>query len=170
MRRIALGLLAGVLVAGMIAAPVAARRAGPSIVDTAVAANSDPSSPLYQQLDTLISLVTTYGLAGTLDGNRQFTVFAPTDAAFAELFAQVDPSTLTAEQIRSVLKYHVLPGRKDSGAVVSSDTLKTLNGQRLDVTVNADGAFVNQAEITVVDIRTSNGIIHVIDAVLVPNL
>src|SRR5688572_2136848 len=94
MRRIALGLLAGVLVAGMIAAPVAARRAGPSIVDTAVAANSDPSSPLYQQLDTLISLVTNYGLAGTLDGNRQFTVFAPTDAAFAELFAQVDPSTL----------------------------------------------------------------------------
>jgi len=170
MRRIALGLLAGVLVAGMIAAPVAARRAGPSIVDTAVAANSDPSSPLYQQLDTLISLVTTYGLAGTLDGNRQFTVFAPTDAAFAELFAQVDPSTLTAEQIRSVLKYHVLPGRKDSGAVVSSDTLKTLNGQRLDVTVNANGAFVNQAEITVLDIRTSNGIIHVIDAVLVPEL
>jgi uncharacterized surface protein with fasciclin (FAS1) repeats len=170
MRRIALGLLAGVLVAGMIAAPVAARRAGPSIVDTAVAANSDPASPLYQQLDTLISLVTTYGLAGTLDGNRQFTVFAPTDAAFAELFAQVDPSTLTAEQIRSVLKYHVLPGRKDSGAVVASDTLKTLNGQRLDVTVNADGAFVNQAEITVVDIRTSNGIIHVIDAVLVPQL
>ena len=170
MRRIALGLLAGVLVAGMIAAPVAARRAGPSIVDTAVAANGDPSSRLYQQLDTLISLVTTYGLAGTLDGDRQFTVFAPTDAAFDALFAQVDPSTLTEAQIRSILKYHVLPGRKDSGAVVASDTLKTLNGQRLDVTVNANGVFVNQAEVTVVDIRTSNGIIHVIDAVLVPKL
>lgn len=170
MRRIALGLLAGILVAGMIAAPVAARRAGPTIVETAVAANTDPSSPLYRQLDTLISLVTTYGLADTLNGNRQFTVFAPTDAAFAELFAVVDPSTLTADQIRSVLLYHVLPGRKDSGAVVSSDSLKTMNGQRLDVTVNADGVFVNQAEVIAVDVKTSNGIIHVIDAVLVPAL
>jgi uncharacterized surface protein with fasciclin (FAS1) repeats len=168
MRRIALGLLAGVLVAGMIAAPVAARRSGPTIVGTAVAANTDPESPLYQQLDTLISLVSNYGLAGVLDGNRQYTVFAPTDAAFAELFAAVDPATLTEEQIRSVLLYHVLTGRKDSGAVVESDTLKTLNGQRLDVTVNADGVFVNQAEITVVDIQTSNGIIHVVGGVLLP--
>lgn len=170
MRRIALSLLAGILVAGLVAAPALARRPGPTIVETAVAANTDSSSPLYQQLDTLIGLASAYDLVPTLNGNRQFTLFAPTDAAFDALFAQVDPATLTADQIRSVLLYHVLPGRKDSGAVVSSDTLKTMNGQRLDVTVNAQGVFVNQAKVTVVDIKTSNGIIHVIDAVLVPAL
>lgn len=166
MRRLTLSLLAGALILGVVAAPVSARRAGPSIVDTAVAANT--SGPLAGQFDTLISLVTTYGLAGTLDGNRQFTVFAPTDAAFDKLFAVVDPSTLSADQIVSILKYHVAPGRKASGAVLASDEIKTLNGGYLTPSIRGGAPYVNDSKIIAADIRTSNGIIHVIDAVLLP--
>lgn len=166
MRRLALALLAGSLVAGMIAAPVAARRAGPTIVETAVAANA--SGPFAGQFDTLISLVTTYGLADTLSGNRQFTVFAPTDAAFDALFAVVNPATLTADQIRSILLYHVVPGRKDSGDVLAADSLKTLNGARITPSVVGGTAYVDDAPILAVDIQTSNGIIHVIGGVLLP--
>jgi uncharacterized surface protein with fasciclin (FAS1) repeats len=166
MRRIVLSLLAGALILGVVAAPVSARRAGPTIVETAVAANA--SGPLAGQFDTLISLVTTYGLADTLNGNRQFTVFAPTDAAFDKLFAVVDPSTLTAKQIVGILKYHVAPGRKLSGAVLAADSIKTLNGGSLTPSVQGGAAYVNDAKIIAADIRTSNGIIHVIDAVLLP--
>jgi len=166
MRRIVLSLLAGALILGAVAAPVSARRAGPTIVETAVAANA--SGPLAGQFDTLISLVTTYGLADTLNGNRQLTVFAPTDAAFAKLFAVVDPSTLSASQIVSILKYHVAPGRKLSGAVLASDAIKTLNGGYLTPSVKGGAAYVNDARIIAADIRTSNGVIHVIDTVLLP--
>ena len=166
MRRIVLSLLAGALIVGIVAAPVSARRAGPTIVETAVAANT--SGPLAGQFDTLISLVTTYGLAATLDGNRQLTVFAPTDAAFAKLFAVVDPSTLSADQIVSILKYHVAPGRKLSGAVLASDEIKTLNGGYLEPSVKGGAAYVNDARIIAADIQASNGVIHVIDTVLLP--
>jgi len=166
MRRIALSLLAGGLIVGVVAAPVSARRAGPSIVETAVAANA--SGPLAGQFDTLIALVTGYGLADTLDGNRQLTVFAPTDDAFAKLFAVVDPATLTSDQIVSILKYHVAPGRKLSGAVLGSDEIKTLNGGFLTPSVQGGDAYVNDAKIIVANIETSNGIIHVIDTVLLP--
>ena len=166
MRRLALSLLAGALIVGVVAAPVSARRAGPSIVETAVAANA--SGPYEGQFDTLISLVTTYGLAGVLDGNRQLTVFAPTDQAFADLFAVVDPSTLTADQIVSILKYHVAPGRKLSGAVIGSDRVKTLNGGFLHPSVKGGAAYVNDSKIIVANITASNGVIHVIDKVLLP--
>lgn len=166
MRRLVLSLLAGSMLLAVVAAPVSARRAGPSIVETAVAANT--SGPLAGQFDTLIALVTGYGLAGTLDGNRQFTVFAPTDDAFAALFAQVDPATLTADDIVAILKYHVAPGRKLSGAVLASSQVKTLNGGVLTPSVQGGAAYVNDARIIAADIKTSNGIIHVIDAVLLP--
>ena len=166
MRRLILSLLTGALLVGIVAAPVSARRPGPTIVETAVAANA--SGRLAGQFDTLISLVTTYGLADALNGNRQFTVFAPTDAAFDKLFAVVDPSKLTADQIVSILKYHVAPGRKLSGAVLASDAIKTLNGGYLTPSVQGGAAYVNDAKIIAADIRTSNGIIHVIDTVLLP--
>ena len=164
MRRLALALLAGSLLVGLVAAPVAARRAGPSIVDTAIAVNAESG-----EFSTLIAAVQAAGLDGVLDGNRQFTVFAPTDAAFAALglnagnvATALDEATLT-----DILLYHVTTGRKDAAAVVASDTIRMLNGDRVDVTVGG-GVFVDDAQVITTDIRTSNGIIHVIDAVLLP--
>ena len=117
---------------------------------------------------TLVAAVTAAGLAETLSGPGPFTVFAPTDAAFDKLFAVVDPSKLTADQIVSILKYHVAPGRKLSGAVLASDEIKTLNGGYLTPSVQGGAAYVNDAKIIAPDIKTSNGIIHVIDTVLLP--
>ena len=164
MRRLAHALLASSLLIGLVAAPVAARRAGPSIVDTAIAVNAESG-----EFSTLIAAVQAAGLDGVLDGNRQFTVFAPTDAAFAALglnagnvATALDEATLT-----DILLYHVTTGRKDAAAVVASDTIRMLNGDRVDVTVGG-GVFVDDAQVITTDIRTSNGIIHVIDAVLLP--
>ena len=161
MRRLALALLAGSLLVGLVAAPVAARRPGPSIVDTAIAVNADSG-----QFSTLIAALKAADLVSVLDGNRQFTVFAPTDAAFAALGLDAsnigtafDKATLT-----NILLYHVTTGRKDSGDVLSSDSLRMLNGQRADI----GGATIDGAPIIAVDISTSNGIIHVVDGVLLP--
>jgi uncharacterized surface protein with fasciclin (FAS1) repeats len=164
MRRLVFALLAGSLLIGLVAAPVAARRAGPSIVETAIAVNAESG-----EFSTLIAAVQAAGLVDVLDGNRQFTVFAPTDAAFAALGLNagnvgtaLDDATLT-----DILLYHVTTGRKDAAEVVASDTIRMLNGDRVDVTVGG-GVFVDDAEVIITDIRTSNGIIHVIDAVLLP--
>ena len=158
---LALALLAGSLLVGLVAAPVAARRPGPSIVDTAIAVNADSG-----QFSTLIAALKAADLVSVLDGNRQFTVFAPTDAAFAALGLDAsnigtafDKATLT-----NILLYHVTTGRKDSGDVLSSDSLRMLNGQRADI----EGATIDGAPIIAVDISTSNGIIHVVDGVLLP--
>ena len=161
MRRIALALLAGSLLVGLVAAPAAARRPGPSIVDTAIAVNAQTG-----EFSTLIAALQAADLVGALDGNRQFTVFAPTDAAFAALGLNAgnigsafDQATLT-----NILLYHVTTGRKDSGDVLASDSLRMLNGQRADVA----GATIDGAPIIDVDIPTSNGIIHVVGGVLLP--
>ena len=164
MRRIALALLAGSLLIGLVAAPVAARRAGPSIVETAIAVNAESG-----EFSTLIAAVQAAGLVDVLNGNRQFTVFAPTDAAFAALGLNAGNvgTALDAATLTDILLYHVTTGRKDAAEVVASDTIRMLNGDRVDVTVGG-GVFVDDAEVIITDIRTSNGIIHVIDAVLLP--
>lgn len=165
MRRIALALLAASMIVTVVAAPVAARR-GPNLVETAIAVNS--SGPYAGAFDTLISLVVAYDLVDDLSRNRQLTVFAPTDAAFDELFAVVDPATLTEEQVLDILLYHIAPGRRDAASVIESSRIPTLNGSRLTVTVNSDGAFVDDSQIIVTDVAASNGIIHAIDTVLLP--
>lgn len=131
----------------------------------------------------LVAAIREAGLDGVLDGRRQFTVFAPTNAAFQAL---LDDTGLTLEALladqdllTSVLLYHVVPGRRDSGDVVDSERLRTLQGGFLEVElatpVNGLGVFLgdvdpdNQdAEITGVDLFASNGVIHVIDRVLRP--
>ena len=131
----------------------------------AIAANA-PGGPFAGQLDSLITAVVTAGLDDTLDSRGQYTVFAPTDAAFEALgltpgvIAGLDPAFL-----QNVLLYHVSNGRLDSGDVVSKSRLRMMNGQFTSI----NGATINGANIIVVDIYTTNGIIHVIDAVLLPS-
>jgi uncharacterized surface protein with fasciclin (FAS1) repeats len=134
--------------------------AKPNIVQTAVAAG---------QFKTLTKLVKQAGLAGTLQTKGPFTVFAPTDAAFAK----VPKSTLAAlakdkAKLRAVLLYHVVKGKLPAAKVVKLRSAKTLNGQSLKVRVSGGTVTVGGARVTTADVGASNGVIHVINKVLIP--
>ena len=131
-----------------------------NIVQTAIAAG---------QFTTLASLLTKAGLADTLATGGPFTVFAPTDAAFAK----VPKATLAAlakhpAQLRSVLLYHVVPGSVTASDVAKLSSAKTLEGSSVLIKVNKGGVFVNRAKVTTPDVLAGNGVIHVIDKVLIP--
>ena len=122
-----------------------------------------------KQFETLTSLLAQADLVETLDGKGRFTVFAPTDAAFAK----VPKSTLDAlaadpEQLKAVLLYHVADGKLTARKVVKRKSIKTLNGVRVKVRVTKRGVRVNDAKVTKTDIRASNGVVHVINSVLLP--
>jgi uncharacterized surface protein with fasciclin (FAS1) repeats len=120
---------------------------------------------------TLVAAVKAAGLAETLSGEGPFTVFAPTDAAFAKLPAGTVENLLKPEnkdQLIAVLTYHVVPG-KVMASDVKTMKVKTVNGQELDLQVNAGAVTVNNAKVTKTDIAASNGVIHVIDIVVMPN-
>ena len=138
---------------------VAAQQA--DIVDTAVAAGS---------FTTLVTAVQAAGLVETLKGDGPFTVFAPTDAAFAALPAGTVEDLLkpeNKEKLTAVLTYHVIAGKVMSGDLSDGMQAATVNGAEVTITT-ADGAKVNGANITGADIEASNGVIHVIDAVILP--
>ena len=131
-----------------------------NIVQTAVAAG---------QFKTLSTLVKQAGLAGTLQAKGPFTVFAPTDAAFAK----VPKATLAAlakdkAKLRAVLLYHVAKGKLTAAKVVKLHSVKTLNGQSLKVRVSHGTVTVGGARVITADIGASNGVIHVINKVLIP--
>jgi uncharacterized surface protein with fasciclin (FAS1) repeats len=120
---------------------------------------------------TLLAAAQAAGLAGALSGDGPFTVFAPTDEAFAALPKGTVESLLEKEnlgQLAEILKYHVIKGRMFSDAVLKSGNFITLQGGKLEASVKGGGAFVNKAAILGTDIDASNGVIHVIDAVLIP--
>ena len=122
--------------------------------------------------NTLVAAVKAAGLAETLQGNGPFTVFAPTDAAFAKLPAgTVDALLANHEKLASILTYHVVPGKVMAGDIVKSNGANptTVNGQLLDVVVRDGKVYVNDARVVTADIVASNGVIHVIDAVLIPS-
>jgi uncharacterized surface protein with fasciclin (FAS1) repeats len=133
-----------------------------TIVDTAVAAG---------QFKTLTAALTAAGLVDTLKGPGPFTVFAPTDAAFAKLPAGTVDNLLKPEnkaQLTAILTYHVLPGAVPASAVAGKQlSPKTVNGATLKVD-GSNGVRVNNATVTQADIKASNGVIHVIDTVLLP--
>jgi transforming growth factor-beta-induced protein len=165
-RRIALLLASASLFAGLTAGPVAAREPGPTIVDTAIAVNTSTG-----EFDHLIAAVVRAGLVDTLDGRRQFTVFAPTDAAFEDLFDALGVSgvdDIPVGTVRAVLLYHVAPGERFSADVLGSSRTRTLSKQFLDPSVRGGVAYIDDARIIAPDIDVSNGVIHVIDAVLLP--
>jgi uncharacterized surface protein with fasciclin (FAS1) repeats len=166
MRRIAT-LLSIAAITGLIAAgPVAARQPGQTIVGTAIAVNAATG-----QFDELIAAVSRAGLVGVLDGNRQFTVFAPTDAAFDELYTAlgvqgVDDIPLAT--LKAVLLHHVAPGERFSDDVLGSTRIRTLNRDFVYPSTGGGAAFVDGGRIVMADVDASNGVIHVIDHVLVP--
>jgi transforming growth factor-beta-induced protein len=165
MRRfVALG-VAGLL-ALAVAAPASARAQGPSIVDTAIAVNASTG-----EFDYLIDAVVRADLVTTLDGHRQFTVFAPTDAAFEDLFDALGVSgvnDIPVGTLRSVLLYHVAPGERFAADVLSSSRIRTVSKGFLRPSVSGGNVYVNEARILATDIDVSNGVIHVIDRVLLP--
>jgi len=165
-RLVRLTLVAGLLLA-FGAAPVAARAPGASIVDTAIAVNAATG-----EFDHLIDAVVRADLAATLDGNRKFTVFAPTDAAFEELFNTLGVSgvaDIPVATLRSVLLYHVAPGERFSDEVLSASRIRTVSKGFLRPSVENGVPFVNDARIVLPDVDATNGVIHVIDTVLLPN-
>ncbi len=118
--------------------------------------------------NTLVAAVKAAGLADTLSGTGPFTVFAPTDAAFAKLPAgTVDALLKDVPKLKAILTYHVVAG-KVMAKDVKTGMVKTVNGQSINVVAGASGVTVNDAKVTAVDVAASNGVIHVIDTVLLP--
>jgi uncharacterized surface protein with fasciclin (FAS1) repeats len=138
------------------------RAAEKDIVDTAASAG---------QFKTLASALNAAGLVETLKGDGPFTVFAPTDEAFAKLPAGTVENLLKPEnkdQLVAILTYHVVPGKVQAADVVKLNEAKTVNGKMIDIKVEGDTAMVNDAKVTKADIAASNGVIHVIDTVILP--
>ncbi len=133
-----------------------------NIVETAVAAGS---------FKTLAAALEAAGLISALEGEGPFTVFAPTDEAFAKLPAGTVENLLkpeNREQLKSILLYHVVPGRVFSEQVVTLSSAKTLQGSTVDISTSW-GVKVDNAKVIKTDINASNGVIHVIDSVILPN-
>ena len=121
-------------------------------------------------LSTLVAALKAGDLVSTLEGAGPFTVFAPTNAAFAEIQSTVDTLLKPANktQLQSVLKYHVVPGTYKAADLKDGQELTTAEGGKLKVTVKDGVVKVNGATVTAADVPASNGVVHVIDAVLVP--
>jgi len=134
-----------------------------NIVETAVAAGS---------FTTLVAAVQAAGLVETLSGPGPFTVFAPTDEAFKKLPPGTVDNLLkpeNKEKLVAVLTYHVVPGNLMAKDVVGATSLKTVQGKDLTVMVNGSEVKINDALVIKTDIAASNGVIHVIDTVVLPN-
>jgi len=132
------------------------------IVDTAVKAGS---------FNTLVAAVTAADLVETLKSEGPFTVFAPTDEAFAKLPEGTVENLLkpeNKEKLQAVLLYHVVPGKVTAAEVVKVSSAKTANDMELAIMVDGNTVKVNEAQVVQTDIMTSNGVIHVIDTVLIP--
>ncbi len=137
-------------------------KAPADIVDTAVAAGS---------FNTLAAALKAAGLVETLKGTGPFTVFAPTDEAFAKLPAGTVESLLKPEnkaKLAGILTYHVVAGKVMAADVVKLTSAKTVNGQSVKIAVDGGKVKINDANVVKTDIATSNGVIHVIDTVLLP--
>ena len=137
-------------------------KAAKDIVDTAVSAG---------QFETLAAALNAAGLIDTLKGDGPFTVFAPTDEAFAKLPEGTVENLLkpeNREQLIAVLTYHVVAGRVEAADVVKLYQATTVNGADVTITVADSGVQVDDANVIATDIGASNGVIHVIDAVILP--
>ena len=133
-----------------------------NIVEVATAAGS---------FTTLLTAVKAAGLVETLQGDGPFTVFAPSDAAFAKVpKATLDALLADKAALASVLSFHVVPGRVVAADIVKAGSVmpKTVNGQPLDIKVRDGKVYVNGAQVVTADVQASNGVIHVIDTVLLP--
>jgi uncharacterized surface protein with fasciclin (FAS1) repeats len=155
--------MAGVAAVAIVAASAAVRaQQEKDIVDTAVAAG---------QFKTLAAALKAAGLVDTLKGTGPFTVFAPTDEAFAKLPAGTVENLLKPEnkaQLTAILTYHVVPGSVMASQVVTLKEAKTVNGQSVKISATGGTVMVDKAKVVKTDIKASNGVIHVIDTVILP--
>ncbi|HEX6059485.1 MAG TPA: fasciclin domain-containing protein [Gemmatimonadaceae bacterium] len=136
----------------------------PNVVQVAQAVNAETG-----EFSTLIAAVVAAGLVDELSADGQRTVFAPTDAAFAAIGLNEDNiGTVPVDDLTGILLYHVAGGRLTAADVLTEDALTMANGGTAQISVNGGAAFINDAEIVTTDVEASNGIIHVIDAVLLP--
>ena len=139
------------------------KKAGKDIVDTAVSAG---------QFNTLAAALEAADLVDTLKGDGPFTVFAPTDDAFAKLPEGTVAELLKPEnrdQLAAILTYHVVPGNVLAADVVKLSEATTVNGADVSIKVSNSGVRVDNANVIKTDIAASNGVIHVIDSVIIPN-
>ena len=147
-------------IAGAVLAVTSSVAVAADIVDTAVSAG---------QFKTLVKAVHEAGLVETLKGKGPFTVFAPTDEAFAKLPAgTLDALLQDKQKLAAILTYHVVPG-KVMAAQVKPGQVKTVQGQSLTVTAKSGAVMVDNAKVVKTDIAADNGVIHVIDTVVLPN-
>ena len=133
-----------------------------NIVETAVANGS---------FTTLVAAVTAADLVGTLSGEGLFTVFAPVDAAFADLPAGTVESLILPEnkaQLQGILTYHVVAGKVMSTDLSDGMKAATVNGAEITVQLTDGKVFINDAEVVIADVETDNGVIHVINKVIIP--
>jgi hypothetical protein len=133
-----------------------------NIVETAVANGS---------FKTLVAAVTAADLATTLSGVGPFTVFAPVDAAFEALPAATVETLVMPEnkdQLTGILTYHVIAGKVMSGDLTDGMTAETVNGQEVTIHLKDGKVFVNDAEVVIADVETSNGVVHAINKVIMP--
>src|SRR5450432_1190783 len=160
MKRIALALALSLLSLSLTAS--AGSMDKKNIVDTAVAAGN---------FKTLAAALKAAGLVDTLKGPGPFTVFAPTDEAFAKLPAGTVDELLkpeNKEKLAAILTYHVVAGKVTAAQVMKINSAKTVNGASVAISVNGGTVMVDGAKVIKADIMCSNGVIHVIDSVLMP--
>ena len=158
MKKITLTLIFTVLLLPSFAAPEK------DIVDTAIEAGS---------FNTLVSAVQAAGLVETLKGDGPFTVFAPTDKAFEKFWPETLKNLLQPEnrdKLRMLLTYHVLPGKVNAKKAKKLGTAEPLSGGSFELSVKNNNLFINYAKVVKANIKTSNGIVHAIDSVLIPNV
>ena len=159
--KIASLMLVGVMAVGVSVLSVGATDEKKDIVDTAVAAGS---------FKTLAAALQAAGLVETLKGKGPFTVFAPTDEAFAKLPAgTVEALLKDKEKLTQILLYHVVAGNVMAKDVVKLKSAKTVQGSSVKITVKDGKVMVDNAHVVTTDIATSNGVIHVIDSVILPH-
>ena len=159
-RKVALGTLA--VVVSLATSPAMLVAQSKDIVDTAVAAGT---------FNTLAKALQAAGLVETLKGKGPFTVFAPTDSAFAKLPAGTLESLLKPEnkqKLQRILTYHVVPGKVLAADVVKLNQAKAVSGDTIAVAAKGGSVTVDAARVTQADVPASNGVIHVIDAVILP--
>ena len=162
MRKILITLALTAFVAAGVAAPASAGQETKkaNIVETAQGAG---------QFKTLVKLVKKAGLAKTLSGRGPYTVFAPTDAAFAKVpKSTLDGLLSDRAELRSVLLYHVVSGRVTARKVTKLRSAETLNGARVRIRVRDGKVFVNGAKVVTPDVKASHGVIHAVNRVLIP--
>jgi transforming growth factor-beta-induced protein len=141
-----------------------ARPGQPSLIDVALSVNAQTG-----EFSTLIAAIIRADLVGALSGRGQFTVFAPTDAAFAELGLNADNiASVAVADLKEILLFHVTSGSKPAGKVLEFNQLRMLNSQFAEVSIDRGSAFIDKARIIRTDVKAANGVIHLIDTVILP--